>query len=94
MFRRVTVALALVGLAAPSAWAAPSLKGDFLAALSGFQQFPVAEKTGVAMGDAKAAGETPLATIQISNVNGGSFTLTRKLLFVPAARKCGPTPSG
>ncbi len=88
MFRRLSVALALAGLAVSPAWSAGGLKSDFLTALSGFQKFPVASETGLALGDAAAAGRTfPLASLKISNVSGGSFTLTRKLLYVPATQK-------
>ena len=69
--RSIAVAFLLVGLAAPQAWSAPGLKADFIAALTGFQSFSVASKTGVAIGDATAAGKTfPLATLRVSGVNG------------------------
>ncbi|MDP1630097.1 MAG: hypothetical protein Q8L66_01600 [Caulobacter sp.] len=78
----------LACLAASPARAAADLKGDLFAVLTAFQSVPVGKRTGVAIGTATAAGKTfPLANLQVSDVNGGAFTLTRTLLFVPASEK-------
>jgi hypothetical protein len=84
--RAVATAFATLILSASAtpALAEPSLRSDFAAMLEQFQAHGEPGKTGIAIGQASAAGKTfPLARIQVSAVTGAGFTLSRKILFVP-----------
>ena len=83
-----TLAVGALALVAAPARAESALQTTFSAAITQFAAYGEPGKTGIAIGQASAAGRTiPVARIQISEVQGRDFTLSRRILFVPADQK-------
>lgn len=83
-----TAVLGVLALTASPARAESALQTAFGAAITQFAAYGEPGKTGIAVGQASAGGRTiPVARIQITEVRGMNFTLSRRILFVPADQK-------